>query len=210
MRSNKVENSTATGMYSTTHDVKVTFRMPEFSSSKIINHRFHFDNKKGELVIGYELIIGRSLMVQLGLTAKFKRQVLQWDGATVHMKEPIVLIGKSNLTKRKICEVVIQTTEPASTREASDQMVKILNGTYEKADLNQVADDATQLNSEERTLFLSILEDFEDLFEVTLGDQANYPVNLDIKPGSKPFNSRSYLVPRINKELFRKELKRLV
>ena len=81
MRSNKVENSTATGMYSTTHDVKVTFRMPEFSSSKIINHRFHFDNRKGELVIGYELIIGRSLMVQLGLTAKFKRQVLQWDGA---------------------------------------------------------------------------------------------------------------------------------
>ena len=67
----------------------------------------------------------------------------------------------------------MQTSEPASTREASDKMVKILNGTYEKAYLNQVADDATQLNSEERTILLSILEDFEDLFEVTLGDQAN-------------------------------------
>ena len=39
------------------------------------------------------MIIGRDLMVQLGLMADFKRQVLQWDGATVHMKEPRILLG---------------------------------------------------------------------------------------------------------------------
>ena len=33
---------------------------------------------------------------------------------------------------------------------------------------------------------------------------------MELKPYSKPFNSRYYLVPRINKETFRKELKRLV
>ena len=36
-------------------------------------------------------------MVQLILTPDFKRQVLQWDGATVHMKETISLLGKSDL-----------------------------------------------------------------------------------------------------------------
>ena len=41
MRSNKVECSTAAGVYCTTHDVKVTFCMPELSSSKIIDHLFH-------------------------------------------------------------------------------------------------------------------------------------------------------------------------
>ena len=51
------------------------------------------------------MIIGRDLMVQLGLTANFKRQVLQWDGATVHMKEPRNLIGKSDLTKREMRKV---------------------------------------------------------------------------------------------------------
>ena len=73
-----------------------------FSSSKIINHRFHVDNEKGESVIGYDMIIGRDLMVQLGVTDEFKHQVLQWNGNTVHMKEPSSLLEKSDLTKRKM------------------------------------------------------------------------------------------------------------
>ena len=48
-------------------------------------------------------------------------------------------------------------------------MVKILNSTYAKADLKQVADNAIQLNSEERTQLLIILEDFKELFDATLG-----------------------------------------
>ena len=44
----------------------------------------------------------------------------------------------------------------------------------------------------------------------TLGYWATYPVDLDIKPFSKPFNSKYYLVPRINKETFFKDIKRLV
>ena len=36
------------------------------------------------------------------------------------------------------------------------------------------------------------------------------PVELEVKPGSKPFNARYYPVPRINNETFRKDLRRLV
>ena len=49
-------------------------------------------------------------------------------------------------------------------------MVKILVSTYVKADLKQVVDNATQMNSEERTQLLSPLEEFEDLFDGTFGD----------------------------------------
>ena len=70
--------------------------MPELSGSKIINHRFHVDNDEGESGIGYYMIIGRDMMVQLGLTANFKRQVLQWDGTTINMNEFINLLGKSD------------------------------------------------------------------------------------------------------------------
>ena len=83
---NRVEYSTADGVYFTTHYIKLPFCIPEFSSSKIIDHRFHIDNEKGKSGVGYYMIIGRDLMVQLGLTANFKRQVLQCYGATVHMK----------------------------------------------------------------------------------------------------------------------------
>ena len=63
-------------------------------------------------------------MVQLGLASDFKLQVLQWDGTTVHMKESGNLLGKSDLTKSEMCEVVIQTAELASTWEATEIMVK--------------------------------------------------------------------------------------
>ena len=66
------------------------------------------------------MIIGRDLMVQLGMTANFKRQVLQWGVDNVHTKEPSGLLGQSDLTKR---EVVIHTAEPASTLEATEKMV---------------------------------------------------------------------------------------
>ena len=72
-------------------------------------------------------------MVQLGLKDNFKRQVLQWDGTTVHMKEPRGLVGRSDLNKCNMRKVVMQTAEPASTIEATERMVKILDSTYAKA-----------------------------------------------------------------------------
>ena len=59
MRSNNVEYGIAAGFYWMTHEVKVPFCMPQFSSSKIIKRRFHVNNHKGELGIGYDTIIGR-------------------------------------------------------------------------------------------------------------------------------------------------------
>ena len=89
-------------------------------------------------------------------------------------------------------------------------MVKTLDITYAKAELKQVADNAIHLNAEERTLLLIHIEDFEDLFDGTLGAWVSKPVNLELKPHSKAFNSRYYPVPRTNKESFLKELKQIV
>ena len=81
--------------------------MTEFSISKIIEHHFHVNNRKVESSIGYAMIIGSDLMVQVGPMADFKRQVLQWDGAKVSMKEPIGLLGKSYLNEHEMCDVVM-------------------------------------------------------------------------------------------------------
>ena len=47
------------------------------------------------------------------------------------------------------------------------------------------------------------------MFDGTLGDWATDPVNLELKLYYKPFNSRYYPVPIINKETFRKDLRLL-
>ena len=82
--------------------------------------------------------------------------------------------------------------EQSSTQEATEWVVQILNSTYVKSDLKWVVNNATPINVEERNLLLSLLENFRDLFEYTLEDW-------DTEPGSKPFNRRYCLVPRINK-----------
>ena len=146
MWSNKVEYSTYAGLYCTAHDVKVPFCMSESSSRNIIYQHFHVDSDKTESGIGYVMIIGRDLMVQLGLSSNFKLKVLKWDGEPVPVKELSDLLGKSDLTSCEMCEVVIQTAEPYSTREATDILVEILDSTYAKADLEQVANNETHLN----------------------------------------------------------------
>ena len=56
------------------------------------------------------MIIGHDLMVQLGLIYYFKRKVLAWENCVVLMKEPGIFIGKLDLTKCKMQEVVVQTS----------------------------------------------------------------------------------------------------
>ena len=61
-----------------------------------------------------------------------------------------------------------------------------------------------------RTQLPRLLKYSEGLFDGTFRDWGTEPVDLKINPGSKPFNSKYYPAPRINKENFRKGLKQLV
>ena len=89
-------------------------------------------------------------------------------------------------------------------------MVKILDSTYAEADLKQVADNTTHMNTKEITQLLRLLEDFKKLFDGTLGNWDIEPVKLELNTGYKPFNNKYYPLPIINKETFCKELKRSV
>ena len=49
----------------------------------------------------------------------------------------------------------------------------------------------------------NLLKQFENLFDGTLGKWNTSPVVIEMKPGAKPCYSRSYSVPRINKQTFK-------
>ena len=78
----------------------------------------------------------RDLMVRLGLTTNFKCQVLKYDGATVPMKGPRGILGKSYLNMRDMREVVMHTAEPASSGEATERLVKNLILPMQRQTLN--------------------------------------------------------------------------
>ena len=62
------------------------------------------------------------------------------------MEETGNLLGQPELTKHETQEVVMNTSEPYFTREATDKVVKILASTYKKADIDKVAVSSVQLD----------------------------------------------------------------
>ena len=112
------------------------------------------------MIIGYDMIIVRDLMLQLGLLSNLKRQFLQQDGVAKPMKEPRSILEKKDLTSCKMRRVVMKNTEPVSTREYTEGLVKILNSANVKVNLEHVADNVTQMNSGERTQLISLLQYF--------------------------------------------------
>ena len=104
----------------------------------------------------------------------------------------------------------MQTTETVSTREATERLVKIPNSNYAKADIGQVAANTTQLNAEEITQRIRLLNCFEDLFDSLLGYWDTYPTDLELNPYYKPLNCKYYPVTIIKNETFHKELQSLL
>ena len=63
-------------------------------------------------------------MVQIGPNSDFGCQVLEWDKTVAHMKETGNLPFQPELNKRNMQEEVIHTSEPSSTIEDTDRVVK--------------------------------------------------------------------------------------
>ena len=60
--------------------------------------------------------------------------------------------------------VVLQTTEPASTRDFTEILAKTLDSNYTKEDLEQVAANSVQLNAEWIIKIMIRINEFEVVF----------------------------------------------
>jgi hypothetical protein len=59
-------------------------------------------------------------------------------------------------------------------------------------------------------MLLSLLLDYEMLFDGTLGDWNRPPVSINMKDGAKPYHGRPYPIPQIHKANLMKEINRLM
>ena len=87
-------------------------------------------------------------------------------------------------------KVVIQTTEPASTRDYTEILAKTLDSNYTKEDLEQVAANSVQLNAEWIIKIMIRINEFEDFFDGTLEEWDSEPVDLKSNPDYKLVKSK--------------------
>ena len=70
IRRSKSPYSTTRGLYKVNKHVKVKFKMPRFSSSKVITWTMEIGDLRE---VEYDIIIGRDLMKYLGIFIEFKQ-----------------------------------------------------------------------------------------------------------------------------------------
>ena len=61
------------------------------------------------------------------------------------------MLGQTYITSREVRGVVMQTSEPVSTKEATDRLVKIFDIIYAESDLERLSAKATHMDAENIT-----------------------------------------------------------
>ena len=203
---NKKEYSTGSGILKTKYESKIHFALMEFSDKKIIEWKFSVTDSKD---LGYDMIVGRDLLTELGIDISFKRKIVSWEGIDIPMRD-FNRLRKWNISKYEINVIIEESKEPIVTQAATERIIKILDSKYEKANLKAVVDGAMHLNKREKTLLFELLQKYTEVFDGTLGAWKTDPVDFEMVDGATPHSQRYYPVPHLYKETFKKELDRLV
>ena len=196
---------TSNGTFKTSKVGILDLNLPEYSSSKIFNVSADIVEIPKHETPPYDLIIGVKTMTEWKVNLDFDQQLISVDGQKLPMRSI-----KSLSNPNEVMSIYLDSLEPTATREATKRTVKILDANYEKADLPQVVkDNCTHLTEDQQQELLELLQDFEELFDGTLGDWKTEPVHLELKPDAKPYHGKAFPVPFIHKETLKKEVERL-
>jgi hypothetical protein len=114
---------TAAGELSTNYQVDIEFSLPELHESRMVQWTVHVAKTCGN----YDLILGRDIMRELGLTFSFLTCTTPWDDNTIPMKESNCTVTNSYFIH-----------DSPAVEDSTDRVKRILDAKYEKADLTAV------------------------------------------------------------------------
>ena len=148
------------------YESKVNFSLPEFSDKKVVTWYF----KVFEFTtLGYDMVIGRDIMSELGMDLSFNKKTMIWKGIEIPMRD-FNKLRKYQLNKKELQAFISESKEPVVTQKATDRIIKILDAKYQKADLKAVVQKATHLNPRQREMLYALLIKYEDIFDGKLGE----------------------------------------
>ena len=199
--------STTNGSFSTTHTCDLKFTMPELSTTSQIDWRFHVTKQP----MGYDFIVGRDLLRELGIVLNFRHSYIQWDDVQFPMGMASDVNNPSNANNASellsSSHPFVQESELLQTDV--ERMKTILDAKYEAADLAYVCSQCTHLSSSEQQSLLSLLNKYKSLFDGTLGTWKNTTLDIELKEGATPYHAKPYPIPRAYEATLKMEVERL-
>ena len=121
------------------------------------------------------MIIGRDLLVELGIDIKFSTNTIKWDHREIPMKDSQCTIHDSYYIDKPDW----MESEIARLRDVLDQK-------YQPADLLEVAKSCKNLEDEQQNQLFRLLKSHKPLFDGSLGHMKSEPYDIELKDGAKP------------------------
>ena len=194
-KSNEVVWTTPGGNMTTNATVKTQFTLPELHDNQLIEWNLHVTEDLG----AYDMIIGRDLLLFLGIDVRFSNQTVEWGNAIMPFKE-----------RDSTVHDAYHISDPTGVAERTDRIKEILEAKYEPANLEQVCSAQDQLSMEQRMKLKELLDKYSSLFDGTLGKWKGRDVKLDLKPDSTPYHAKAYPIPKCHIDTLKMEVQRLV
>jgi hypothetical protein len=190
---------------------EVTLSFVKYSLSKSVHLTPDIvEDKAGATAPLYDLIIGKQTLHDIGAVLDFKEKTITIDSILPPMRNIVNLQLKPSVT-RALRHNTCQAQEPISTRNATKRVLEILDAKYDRANLPAIVrDNCTHLTPLHQEKLLSLLLEFESLFDGTLGDWNRPRVSIKLIKGATPYHGRPYPIPQIHKATLMKEINRLV
>ena len=163
---------TSNGTFKTNKVGEVTLSFIEYSLSKSVHLTPDIvEYEAGATAPVYDLIIGKQTLHDIGAVLDFKEKTISIDNILLPMRNITNLQLKPSVTKA-LRHNTCQAQEPVSTRRnATKRVIEILDAKYDKENLPAIVrDNCAHLTPLQRKKLLSLLLDFESLFDGTLGD----------------------------------------
>jgi len=142
---------------------------------------------------GFDLILGSNTPKELGIVLDFRTKEITLDDISLPMRDINKLKTRATIERAWTMNKSIyqsMSKEPQSRLEATKCLIQILDTKYGKSDLRAIVEDDCNnyLSAPEKASLLELLQEFEELFDGTLGDWDCEPVLLELKDGSMSYH----------------------
>jgi hypothetical protein len=145
----------------------------------------------------YDMIIGRDLLMDLGIDIRFSTNTVIWDTVEIPMKSRDATVESFHLS------------DPEIIQEATARVQDILEAKYTAANLREICNKSMHLDVREQEQLFAVLTKYEALFDGSLGTWREHPHDIDLKPDSKPYHAKAFPIPKIHLETLKAEVQRL-
>jgi len=166
--------------------------LPELSEVKIIEWKMHVMHSPS---MNYDLIIGHDMLEDLGIILNFKTKNITWEEVSVPMcswdtvKNDGYFIHDSDILN-----------------EATRCTTRILDAHYAPATSDDIVSACHNLTLSQKQELKDLIDEYQDLFDGTLGYWKDQSINIQLKPGATPYHARAFPIPKSSEETFKREI----